>query len=145
MLTQLKNTQEENMQAVNTTKQNTQSGIISLYLVASRALHDYSRPDSQWRHRQHSYNHPLWTGKLGVHAQDDVLFVRDALEDLMHTLRTQQDFLLLRILVNVLPLSIQLQARASDTWLVAPTATVALQRSNSGDGGKNVRKKCVYR
>lgn len=116
-----------------TTQQNIQSGITLLYLVASRPLHDYSRPDSQWRHRQHSYNHPFWSGELGVHAQDDVLFIRDALEDLMHTLWTQQDFLLLRILINVLPLGIQLQARASDTRLVATTTTVALFRSHSGE------------
>ncbi len=109
-----------------------QSGIISLYLVASRALHDYSRPDSQWRHRQHCYNHPFWSGELGVHAQDDVLFIRDPLEDFMHTLGTQQNFLLLWILVNMLPLCVQLQSRASDTWLVAPTATVALHKSDNG-------------
>lgn len=108
-------------------EQHIQSGIILLYLVASRALHDHSRPDSQWRDRQHSYNHPLWSGELGVHAQDDVLFIRDALEDLVHALGTQQDFLLLRILVNVLPLCVELQARASDAWLVAPAATVALR------------------
>lgn len=88
----------------NNIKKNIQSANILLYLVASRALHDYSRPDSQWRHRQHSYNHPFWSGKLGVHAQDDVLFIRDALEDLVHALGTQQDFLLLRILIDVLPL-----------------------------------------
>lgn len=80
-----------------------------LYLVASRALHDNSRPDSQRRHGQHGYNHPLWSGELGVHAQDDILFIRDALEDLVHPLGAQQDFLLLRVLVNVLPLGIQLQ------------------------------------
>lgn len=117
-------------------EQNIQSGILLLYLVTGRALHDYSRPDSQRRHGQHSNNHPFWSGKLGVHAQDDVLFIRDAFEDLMHTLWTQQDFLLLRILINVLPLGIQFQARASDAWLVAPTATVALRRSHSGSEGK---------
>lgn len=74
---------------------NTQSGVIFLYLVSSRSLHDDSGPDSQRRHRQHSYNHPLRSGELGVHAQDDILFVRDALEDLVHALGTQQDFLLL--------------------------------------------------
>lgn len=99
---------------------------VVLYLVASWALHHYSRPYSQWRHRQHSYNHPLWSGELGVHAQDDVFFIRDALEDLMHTLRTQQDFLLLWVLINVFPLSIQLQAGAFNAWLIASTAPVTL-------------------
>lgn len=47
----------------------------------------------------------------------------------MHTLGTQQDFLLLRILVDVLPLGVQLQAGASDTWLVAPATTVTLRTS----------------
>lgn len=65
------------------------------YLVASRSLHDYSRPHSQWRHRQYSYNHPFRSGELGVHTQDDVFFIRDALKDLMYALRTQEDFLLL--------------------------------------------------
>lgn len=108
-------------------QQNKNSGeVIGGYLVASRALHNYSGPDSQWGHRQHRHNHPFRSGELGVHAQDDVLFVRDALEDLVHALGAQQDFLLLRILVHVLPLGVQLQAGASDARLVAPTATVAL-------------------
>ncbi len=51
----------------------------------------------------------------------------------MHTLGAQQDLLLLRILVDVLPLGIELQARASDAWLVAPTATVALRMSHGGE------------
>lgn len=89
---------------------NPRSRIISIHLVASRALHDHGGPHRQRRHRQHGYNHPFWTGELGVHAQDDVFFVRDALEDLVHTLGTQQNFLLLGILVDVLPLGVQLQA-----------------------------------
>lgn len=68
---------------------------MSLYLVASGALHDHGGTHSQWRHRQHGYNHPLWPGELGIHPQDDVFFVRDALENLVHALRTQQDFLFL--------------------------------------------------
>lgn len=76
------------------------------HLVASRSLHHYSRPHSKWRHRKYSYNHPFRTGELGVHAQDDVLLIRDPLEDFMDTLGTQEDFLFLRILVDMLPLGI---------------------------------------
>lgn len=55
----------------------------------------------------------------------------------MHALWTQQDFLLLRILVHVLPLCIQLQARAPDARLVTATTTVALR------GGERRTRKSV--
>lgn len=88
------------------TKLNARFGVILLYLVTCRALHDHSWPDGQWRHRKHSYNHPFWSGKLWVHAQNHVLFIRNAFEDLVHSLWAQKDFLLLRVLVNMLPLCI---------------------------------------
>lgn len=109
---------------------------VSQYLVASRALHDDSRSHRQRRHGQHGYNHPLGPGELGVHAQDDVLLVRDALEDLVHALGAQQDLLLLGVLVDVLPLGVQLQARAPDAGLVAATATVALDGTTEGELGE---------
>ena len=70
--------------------------------------------------------------KLGVHAQDDVLLVRDAFKDLVDALGAQQDLLLLRVLVDVSPLRVQLQARAADAGLIAPTAAVALRASREG-------------
>lgn len=99
---------------------------MSQYLVASRPLHDHGRPHSQWRHRQHGHNHPLWPSELGIHAQDEVFFIRDAFKDLVDALWTQQDFLFLRILVDVFPLGKELQAGAANARLVASTATVTL-------------------
>ncbi len=45
----------------------------------------------------------------------------------MHTFRAEEDLLLLWVFVHVLPLSIQLQARATDTWLVPATASMTLE------------------
>lgn len=77
-----------------------------LYLVTCRALHDHGWPDCQRRHGQHSYNHPFWSRKLWLHAQNQVLFIRNAFKDLVHSLWAQKDFLLLRVFINVLPLGI---------------------------------------
>lgn len=106
------------------------------HLITGRALHDHSGPDSKRGHGQHRENHPLGPGELGVHAQDDVLLVGDALEDLVHTLRVEQDLLLLRVLIHVLPLGVQLQACPTDDGLVTPTASMTLegQRSNGVSG-----------
>lgn len=96
-------------------------------LVSSRALHDHSRSHSKRGHRQNCDDHPLRTGVFGVHAQDHVLFIRNALEDLVDTFRAEENLLLLGVFIYVLPLSIQLQARATDTWLVSATASMTLE------------------
>ena len=49
----------------------------------------------------------------------------------MHALRVQQDLLLLGVLVDVLPLRVQLQAGASDARLVAPATPVTLEERDA--------------
>lgn len=109
--------------------------VVNTHLIPGRSLHDHSRSDSKWGYGQHCENHPLGPSKLGVHAQDDVLLIGDALEYLMHTLWAEQDLLLLRVLIHMLPLGVELQACAPDHWLVTPAAAVTL-------GGQRV-KECV--
>lgn len=75
-------------------------------LVAGRALHHNSGPHGKRGHRQHSDDHPLGPGVARLHAQDKALLVRDALKDLVHPLRAQQDLLLLRVLIDMLPFCI---------------------------------------
>lgn len=96
------------------------------HLVPGRTLHDHSRPDGERRDRQHGDDHPLGPCELRIHAQDEIFLVRDAFEDLVHTFGAKENLLLLRVFVHVLPLGVQLQARAPDTRLVAPAASMTL-------------------
>lgn len=50
----------------------------------------------------------------------------------MHPLGAEQDLLFLRILIDMLPLGIELQTRATDAGLVSPAPSVALDRRDRG-------------
>ena len=55
------------------------------------------------------------------------MFTCDPLENLPHSLGSEVDLLLLIVLIDVLPLSDHVQARALDLRLVVPAPTVAAQ------------------
>lgn len=102
------------------------------HLITSRTLHDNSGAHGEGGYGQNGADHPLGAGKFGIHAQNKTFLIRDALEDLVHPLGTEQDLLFLRILVDVLPLGIELQTRATDAGLVSPATSVALDRRDRG-------------
>lgn len=78
------------------------------YLISGRAKHDNSRPDSQWWHRHHSDNHPIRTGVSWIHSQYQAFIVRNSLEDFVHPVSCQDNFLFLGILICIFPFSNQL-------------------------------------
>lgn len=108
------------------------------HLVTRRAEHDDGGSDGERRHRQHRGYHPIRARELWVEAHRETLLVGYPLEDLEDPLGRQDDLLLLRVLVRVLPLGGQLEAVAPDLRLVAPAAAVTLPIGKALQGQPSV-------
>lgn len=81
---------------------------MTVYLISGRAKHHNSGTDCQWWHRHHCDNHPIRTGVSMIHSQHLAFIIRNSLEDFVHPVGRQDNFLFLGILICIFPFSNQL-------------------------------------
>jgi hypothetical protein len=94
-------------------------------LVPGRSVHNNSWTYRQRRHRHNSHDHPIRSCVFGVHAQCYAVLVRDTLQHLQRPLCCQNDLWLLILLIQMFPLSSQLETSATYGWLILATPTMA--------------------
>ena len=58
-------------------------------------MHDNGRSHGKGRDRENRHNHPIRTGELGIHPENEAVFIGNVLEDLEHSFWRENDLLLL--------------------------------------------------
>ena len=90
-------------------------------------VHEDWRPHWKWGHRENCNNQPIRPGKTGAEPQNFTLLIWYPFEDLMHTLSSEWDFLLLGVFKHLFPFGCEVKGDPSDFWLGSATAAMILK------------------
>ena len=86
-------------------------------------MHDHSRSNRQWGYWEICQDHPVRPRILGVHPQNDAVFIGNVLEDYQHPFGGEVNLLLWLLI----PFHSQLKSRFLQLWLKMTTPTTTLE------------------